>query len=403
MLIEMGEDMKIKYILKVTLLEINQHLANFIITTVMLGISFALMFLAQTRMLDYGYQIIKNQSLLSVPASQLYIIDCMYYMIFPTAETAQSFYDFICSLNDEERGIRAGFYCEGELNDTVPIFCVSEELLPVGRLRDLEGNEIVFADEYDAAVGYGLREQYPIGSRIWDESAGREYVISQVLKPGSEWLAKDASGGMQSSQLLDDAILIRLNAHAESHLQSDLLNSSNTFYCYHPTMSEEEMDAYIHEKAETYGIKVYQTVSLQKKVWRHLQDMPRYYSVDMGLVIVLFAVSLIAIRLSTVISNDYKKRMFGILLSCGWTGRDIQIMSWLECGGRLSISLLLGLSGSYYWIQSSLGETAIRAYWLGFPFMILFAGIVGYLCARQPIRQLRTLKPKELIGGVYKE
>lgn len=400
----MGENMKLKYILKVTLLEINQHLANFVITTVMLGLSLGLMFIAQTQVVDYGYRLFRNQSLLSVPASQLYIISNDYYMFFPNVEFAQNFYDFVHSLNDEEKGIRAGFYNTFELNDNVTLFCISEELLPVGRLRDLEGNEIVFTDKYSAAVGYDLREQYPIGSRISDEGSGEEYVVTQILRKDSEWLPQFAYNGAAREMTLDDKVLINLSTHAETNVYQDVLSSANSYYCYHPAMSEAEMNAYVQEHAEAYGIRIYYTVSLQKKVWNQIKALPYDYSVDMGLILILFGVSVIAIRLSTMISNDYKKRMFGILLSNGWTRGDIQRMAWLESGGRLLLSLLLALLGSYYWVMKlSGGGTAIKAYWLGVPVMVVLAVLVGYLCSRYPIRMLGSLKPKELIGGVYKE
>lgn len=400
----MGEHMKLKYILKVTLLEINQHLANFLITTVMLGISLGLMFIAQTQVVDYGYRLFRNQSLLSVPASQLYIINNEYYLAFPTVEFAQNFYDFIYSLNDEEKGIRAGFYNTFELNDNVTLFCISEELLPLGRLRDLEGNEIVFTDKYSAAVGYDLREQYPIGSRIPDEGSGEEYVVTQILRKDSEWLPQFAYNGAAREMTLDDKVLINLNTHAETYVHLDVLSSSNSYYCYHPAMSEAEMNAYVQEQAEAYGLRIYYTVSLQKKVWNQIKALPYDHSVDMGLILILFVVSVIAIRLSTMISNDYKKRMFGILLSNGWTRRDIRRMAWLESGGRFLLSLLLALTGSYYWVMKiSGGGTTINAYWLGVPVMVVLAVLVGYLCSHYPIQMLGSLKPKDLIGGVYKE
>ena len=48
MRIETGEYMKIRHILKITYMEINQHLFNFIITTFMLGVSFGLLFISFT-------------------------------------------------------------------------------------------------------------------------------------------------------------------------------------------------------------------------------------------------------------------------------------------------------------------------------------------------------------------
>lgn len=400
----MDEHMKLKYILKVTLLEINQHLANFVITTVMLGISLGLMFIAQTQVVDYGYRLFRNQSLLSVPASQLYVINNDYYLFFSTKEFAQNYYDFIYSLNDEEKGIRAGFYHTFELNDEITLFCISEELLPVGRLRDTEGNEIVFTDKYSAAVGYDLREQYPIGSRIPDEGSGKEYVVTQILRKDSEWLPQMADNGAAREMTLDDKVLINLNTHVETYVYQDVLSSSGSYYCYHPVMSEAEMNAYVQKQAEAYDIRIYYTVSLQKKVWNQIKALPHDHSVDIGLILVLLVVSVIAIRLSTIISNDYKKRMFGILLSNGWTRRDIQRMAWLESGGRFGLSLLLALLGSYYWVMKIYGGgTTINAYWLGLPVMVALAALAGYLCSRYPIRMLGSLKPKDLIGGVYKE
>lgn len=403
----MGENMKIRYILKITGMEINQHLGNFVITTLMLGLSFGLLFISFTMLGQYGYKLIKNQSMLSVPASQLYIIDLDYYKFFPSVEGVQQLYEFIYSLNDEEQGIQAGLSYPAILNEDIEVFCISKELLPVGKLKDIQGNAITLAEEGKVAVGYELGLRYPVGSQIVDETSGNVYEVTQILKPGCEWLPPSAgTGGLQTAANLDNCLLMDVDAHLKTNGYMSMLATSDTIYCYHSELNEEEINAYIDQKAAAYGVQVYYTISLEKSAWEQLVSVPRTYSVDLGLIGILFIISVIAIFISILISNDYKKRMFGILFACGWTGRDIRIMTWLESSGRVVLALLGGLVGSYAYIINAYGledAVIIQTYFILMPIMILFAAGFLMLCSNWSIRRLIVQKPKELIGGMYKE
>ena len=406
MRIETGEYMKIRHILKITYMEINQHLFNFIITTFMLGVSFGLLFISFTVLGQYGYKLIKNQSVLSVPASQLYVINLDYYKWF-SLDTAKDMYEFIYSLNDKEQGICAGLSFPGALNEDIDVYCISKELLPVGKLTDTQGTAAVLEEGERVIVGYELGKRYPIGSRIVDENSGNVYNVTQVLRRGSEWLPPNAAkGGIEEAVRLDNCLIMDADAYVRTNGYLSILATSDTVYCYQPELGEEEINAYIDQKAEVYGMRVYHTISLQKAAWESLLEIPQAYSVDIGLITIMTIISVIAIFISILISNDYKKQMFGILLSCGWTGRDIRVMTLLECASRVVLALLGAILGSYFYITYAYGaenEVIHQAYFILLPVLILVAAGFLILCNSWSVHRLAIQKPKDLIGGMYKE
>lgn len=391
--------MKVRYLVKTLLLEINRTLGRFLVTTVMLGISFSLLFFETTMYLDYIYRLIENQSVLSVDDSRLYIINTEYYKIFWSGEETRNFYEFIHGLNQGQEGICAGLYYTGFLNSDIEILCISKELIPVGKLEDVDGNPIDFSEKQFVAVGYGLKEQYPIGTIILDEETGREYQVNQILRKNSEWLANNASGGLQTSIKLDDLILIDANTHLEISGYVNVLNGANNSYLYHPAMSEEAVNAYVQEQAEQMGIRTYETVSLQEKSRSLLRYAYKSDWVELFFVIVCLGISLTAQYLSVVMNLKYRKHMFGVLLACKWTGRDIQRMSFLECSLRLFLGFCIAIPTSYAAVGRVLGGTAIQTFYWILPVLVIVFGLFNMAYNHLIGSKLRTYRIKELLGG----
>lgn len=391
--------MKVRYLIKTLFLEINRTLGRFLITTIMLGISFSLLLFETTMYLDYIYRIIENQSVLSVEDSRLYIINTEYYKIFWSGEETRSFYEFIHGLNQGQEGICAGLYYTGFLNSDIEILCISKELIPIGTLTDIDGNPIDFSQQQFVAVGYGLKEQYPVGTVILDEETGREYQVNQILQKNSEWLANNASGGLQSSIKLDNMLLMDANTHLETSGYVNVLNGANNSYLYHPTLSEEAVNAYVQEQAEQMGIRTYETVSLQEKSQSLLRYAYKSDWVELLFGIVCLGLSMTAQYLSVVMNLKYRKHMFGILLACKWTGRDIQWMSFLECSLRLVLGFGIAIPCSYAAINNVLGGTAVPTFYWILPVVVIILGLFNMTYYHLIGRKLRTYRIKELLEG----
>lgn len=394
--------MKVRYLIKTLFLEINRTLGRFLITTIMLGISFSLLLFESTMYLDYIYRIIENQSVLSVEDSRLYIINIEYYKIFWSGEETRSFYEFIHGLNQGKEGICAGLYYTASLNSDLDILCISKELVPIGKLTDVDGNPIEFSEKQFVAVGYGLREQYPVGTIILDQETGEEYQVNQILRKNSAWLANNASGGLQTSIKLDGMILMDANTHLETSGYINVLNGANNNYLYHPAMPEETINAYVQEQAENMGIRAYETVSLQEKSQRLLRYAYKSDWVELLFAIVCLGLSMAMQYLSVVMNLNYQKRMFGVLLACKWTGKDIQRMSFLECSLRLALGVGIAIPCSYVAINNILGETvgtAVQTFYWILPVVVIILGLFHMAYYYLIGRKLHTYQIKELLGG----
>lgn len=388
--------MKVRYLIKTLLLEINRTLGRFLVTTIMLGISCALLLFETAMYLDYIYRIVENQRVLSVNASQLYIINTEYYKFFWSGEEMGSLHEFVHGLNQGKEGICAGLYYTNSLNSDIEILCISKELIPIGTLTDVDGNPIDFSEKQFVAVGYGLREQYPVGTIIVDEETGREYQVNQILGKNSEWLANNASGGLQTSIKLDDLILMDANTHLET---CAYVNGANNYYLYHPTLSEEAVNAYVQEQAEQKGIRTYATVSLQKKSRSLLRYAYKSDWVELLFVIVCMGLGMTAQYLSVVMNLKYRKHMFGVLLACKWTGRDIRRMSFLECSLRLFLGFCIAIPCSYAAVGNMLGETAVQTFCWILPVVVIVFGLFNMTYHHLIGRKLRDYRIKELLGG----
>lgn len=388
--------MKLKYIMKTLLIEINRTVTSFLAITLMLAVSFALLLFETTTYADYIYRMMYNQSVLSVKSSQLYIINTEYYKIFWTEEETKNYYDFIVGLNNKKEGICSGLYYTSYLNSE-ELLCISKELISIGKLEDVDGKAIEFTEKNSVAVGYELRDRYPIGSIISDKEHGVEYRVSQILKQNSEWLANSASVGIQPSINLDNFICMDAGANLEANGYINILNASNNSYLYHPTMEKQEADTYIQEYAKSMGIRVYDTISLQEKSKRRLSYAYNSQSVEMLFAINSFLLSVVGQYLAVIINLEYRKQTFGVLLTCKWTKRDVCRMSFMECTLRLILSLCIAIPVSYFAVKNMLGGTASKVFYWVLPVLVL-ALIINLACNSLIDKKISGYQIKELLG-----
>ena len=392
--------MKLKYLVKTLYLEINRLLGSFVILTIMLGISFSLLIFESAMYLDYIYRIVHNESVLSVDTSQLYLINTEYYKIFWNEEEMKKFYEFIIGLNDEDEGICSGTYYTTYITPDLELLCVSETLLPIGKLSDIDGNDVKFDETNSIVVGYGLKDEYPIGTMILDEEHGVEYRVSQILERDSEWLANDASGGLQGAIKLDDFVLMDTNTHLENSGYVNILNAANNSYLYHSSMTQSELNDFIQKHADSEGIRVYEAVSLRTKTSSKLVYAYRSQSVELFFVLICFLISIIAQYLSVTMNLEYRKTVFGILLACKWTERDIQKLSFMECGLRLILGLAIAIPCSYFAVLNMLSGTAMEAYHWILPILIVIIVLMNLFFNKLIAKKISKYRRKELLEGV---
>ncbi len=219
-------------------------------------------------------------------------------------------------LNDDAQGISAGIYYLDNINANLEVLGISEEIMKLGKLSDIEGKEIALEGN-SVAAGYAMKEQYPIGTVITDEESGKEYVVTQILKKDCRWLSSDAVHGAQTAIDLNNMLVINADTDLESGGYINILNAANNAYLYHPTMSREDIDQYIKSHAGKYDIRVYETISIRDKSKQALIYGYKSESVTLFFVIVCFFISLFAQFLLISVNLEYRKYLFGVLLANG--------------------------------------------------------------------------------------
>lgn len=390
--------MKIRYIIKTMLIEMNRSVGGLIITILMLTISFSMILFEATVYGDYVYRVVHNQTLLSVDSQQLYNINTEYYKIFWNNEELKNYYAFIMGLNSPENNMRSGMYYPTLLNEEEAL-CISGELMPIGNLQDIDGAEIDLQNEQSVAVGYELRNKYPIGTIIQDELYGTQYQVEQILAKNSEWLGADASTGIQTSIKLDNAILLDTEGHMEQSGYMDVLNAANNSYFYHPTMSEEEANQYIHEYAASMGIRVYDSMSLRTQTLKKLVEAYRNESVELIFVVTGLALSIVGQYLAVIINLEYRRRNFGVLLASKWTRRDVIKMSVIECSIRIIISLGIAIPVAYNLVKNMSGNSDTESFFWMLPGLLIVVIIFNFCCNRVIHKRVNQYSVRKMLEG----
>lgn len=391
--------MKLRFILKTLVLEINRSLGRFMITAIMLGIALALFCFEAVMYMEPVYRQTMNRSVLSVSDKHLYVLNTEYYKMFWSEDETRNYYEFIRGLNDEEHDISAGIYYLGNMNTDIEILGISKEIMRLGKLSDIEGNDIVLEGNC-AAVGYDMRDQYPIGTVILDAEHGEEYVVTCILQKDSKWLASDAVHGVQTATDLNHMVVLDADTDLASGGYINILNAANNACLYCPTMSREDINQYVKNHAEEYGIRIYETISLRDKSKQQIMDGYKSESVILFFVIICFCISLFAQFLLISVNLEYRKYMFGVLLANGWSGKDIRRLSFMECGIRLIISLCIAVPVSFLLVRDLLFiQTYADSYYHLLPFLLLFLMLLNIGYYKWIANQFSKYEIKKLLEG----
>ena len=97
---------------------------------------------------------------------------------------------------------------------------------------------------------------------------------------------------------------------------------------------------------------------------------------------------------------EYRKTVFGILLACKWTERDIQKLSFMECGLRLILGLAIAIPCSYFAVLNMLSGTAMEAYHWILPILIVIIVLMNLFFNKLIAKKISKYRRKELLEGV---
>lgn len=390
--------MKVKYIIKTMLIMMNRSAAAFIITILMLAASFTFMLFEAANYMSDIYMMIHNQMLLSVDAEHVYTINTEYYRIFWDGEEMKNFYDFVMGLNNEEEHTVSGMYYRTTI-DEKDALCISKELLSIGKLQDVDGKRIEWENDNSVAVGYELRNQYPVGSIIRDEYYGTEYQVTQILKRNSEWLGEAAVTGLETSINLDNLILLDDSMHMQQSYYTDILNAGNNKFFYHPTMNDEEANQYIKEHAERMGIRTYTADSLKTESRERLIYAYKADTIELIFAAVSLVLSMLGQYLAVIINLEYRKHGYGVLLACNWRRRDVVKMSMLECSLRIIVSLCIAVPIAYKLLKDTMSGVAVGAFYWILPVWVIGLAVFNLVCNQVVSKWVNQYSVRKMLEG----
>lgn len=207
-------------------------------------------------------------------------------------------------------------------------------------LKDETGVRLNLTDgKYQAAaVGYALREMFPVGSVVTDSFTGKKYEITHILEQGSLWFDDDVPDGHKSVKSLDAYIVTSPDRYYYENGIGMLSCLDNIII-----LDDEKTESLIQnikESAVNRKIPVMirdfdDCIDEDKKQYSAL------YSLNHFMNIFLFVSMLLYVASVSIASWLMKKREIGILLTFGYQRKDIFRLVCVENLFRLVIPFIL--------------------------------------------------------------
>ena len=404
--------MKINKLLLSTWRLIMSHKGMFLLSTVLITLAFMVVEYQAIFLGGSVYQGYMVHQMVAAP-ERTYLLDFSKY-IFSLQEDADKLARFEQELKGME-GIQSAGICvntfAGEGNEISPIY-LSSDLITACHLRNEEGEEIHFQEamaerslgrnrhqqsekRYSMLVGAALKEMFPKGTLYTDELSGIQYVVTDILEPGSKWI-KGRMGTMEIYQDLDRSMIFDGDGLLEQ-ANPLFLSGGDAFYLVlEENADREQVKQAVMQLADDCGLTLYNMKSIQETLnnnFRELFDEPLWIYMPIA---VLF-MALIAIMVSSTISVYLRKSSIGILYALGYSAKDVQRMVILE--NALKVFLAFMVACSFWRVNEMSFLQGISIIQFIMPGLVLGALAMVLLGSLVPVGVLRRMTPVELIGG----
>lgn len=221
---------------------------------------------------------------------------------------------------------------------------LDEKFIKGAEIEDEKGN-IVKLGEYDgkreAAIGSFYKDIIPVGTVFTGIDESQEYIVTCVLKDGQKWLDGAVySGGSMIS--LEECILT--TPDMDYYRGADAMTYSNSVYLFYDGTDISEIKSDIQNIAEKYGVFC-SLESFAEYESEYKQTNHDMYFFSLVLAVVLIASAVVIVTVMSLVGWLKDFHNIGILMTNGFTYKDVRKMILIEN----TLSLIISVLFSYAW------------------------------------------------------
>lgn len=402
--------MKLQYLFQSTYRQIKCRKATFLLSTILLCITFLVIGFQSIIVGLVSYQKHVMNNILNENSNNIYILDLTKYML-PTERDKEALSMLINGLSNIEGIKYSGVYYEDYLDigaGSQETLVISSDMIKLCDINNEQGEDVVFTVEngetlseqshnkmYPAIVGNDLKDWYPIGYTFTDSLTQAEYIVTDILEPESYWI-KDRVQFGDINSCLDDYIIIDETARLE---HTDVCLSGLTAFCY--VIDENSNGELIKENVKTLsqdcGLDLYNIHSISELLKKNQGDAfgdSLVYYLMAGMLII----SVIVVIMCSMINILLRKSSIGVMYAIGYSSQDVQRMVLLENTIKMGIATLIAY---LFWSVNEYNifhqDVSIIRYML--PKLIIGIIMITAISSCLPILQIRRMYPAMLIGG----
>ncbi|MDE6626808.1 MAG: hypothetical protein K2K56_10645 [Lachnospiraceae bacterium] len=397
--------MKIKFLLKNVYLQCFYHAKFFLLTTVLIAVSYAVLMTAMGAIVPMlGSKIIWNAVSNEKP-DKVYKINMWQHYVTGIFDRS-SFEEMLSDINEIDGIAGAGVYfmdsvySRGGRLDTL---FVSEELLGMLPLKNTDGEVCDFSvdsTEIPVFAGYGLREKYPAGTVFCVSNVN--YKVIGILKKNSFWpLGKTYYGHLIT---LDNMFVTGIGHSERLRNTSDcgdvLFGLDNFYYFLEEDSDRAKIEQAVIKTAKENNLLINDAYLLEDAYNAEIKELleePEYYLMPLLLILISAAVML----LSAVLNVIVRKRNIGVMYTIGYSGEDITRIFTIENAVKILLGFMMALA---YYIKIMdpyvSDENCLSMTWYVLPFTALVALLMLYIGHRASLRYIQNINLAEVIGGM---
>ena len=297
----------------------------------------------------YVYNILEN----SFDTNEVYKIEFPY--ITMNEEYAEDITEFISISNDtglsmytytgitfEEQN--AGYTYDEKEYDSTHILSIDNTMLANSKLVDENGDKIyldTIDDYYEVAVGYNLKEDFPVGTILTDPRSGRKYTVAYVLKNDTTWITTDSLTDVEAELNIDDYIISPIDEYyySDDFTAIGVFSYTNSMYLF----GDEDISARIeqlYDNAENCGISI-DVKTLEEIVNEDKQTYNELYVLIFILCISLGCASAVMIIMLSVLDCASDKYSIGIYMANGMLSKDIYKVILIKNMSRIILPFVI--------------------------------------------------------------
>lgn len=321
--------MKGRDLFSFVLTHISKHKFSFIISNIVILISSFI--LLQTMMdnyrLDYDY--IAAKQTVSCDSGELLCIEVPLTSV--ADEEGEQLYRFV------SEGMAYGIswydysdiiFNEGNTGKRFSeVLYVDGKMLEIMNLLDEEGKELDVAPKgniYPLIVGSHAAKRFPKGTRLTAKVTGEVYEVTQVLPEGSKWLSHDAFNALEKVVLLDEYMITEADI-GKYAMGYDAITLKGNIMGLQEKVDREKLMEISRKYNNCITIKSMQQLIDEKRQENSIMyDLSRLLVACIGIAMIIFIISV------SVVIWLGEQRNIGILMSFGYTGRDVLKIVSLE-------------------------------------------------------------------------